>query len=571
MANTFTLQSKTYDGRYMKLTCTQTKNISANTSTITWKLETIGGSVNYYTTGATTLTINGTQAYYKARTSAHSFPCAKGSASGTVTVPHNNDGTKSIAVSFSTAIYTKTISTYSNTWELDANPRGATISSAPNITDITETFTVTYSNPAGTSANTLRLYLSKDNLNTHYAYWDLPKNASSATLNLTDAIREDLRTSSIDLWAEAKFPVYFAIETIIGTYSDWKSLTKECEIVNCNPVMNLTAQDTNEKTLALTGNPNKIIAGYNTLECYLEAYGTKGAEVISRYIELEDGRNSTQSAATFENVTLSTITYAARDNRNVRVEQTHTLDMIHYNPVYCTYSASTAMVGETTAKATIEISGSFFSGSFGAQDNSLTIAINYNGNTGYATPTIGDYGKFTAIFEAEFLYTDNFTFTITASDKLSTMETAEYTLKVIPVFDWSGEDFNFNVPVSIGGVELDYIVEQGTKNSWYYRKWNSGIMECWRRIQITTAVTNTWGNMYVSGAISATNLTYPFGFTEQPILNVNLASFGSGGLIMASGSNYGSATTTGVFEIARGTSSASAQFLLNYHAIGKYK
>ena len=117
----------------------------------------------------------------------------------------------------------------------------------------------------------------------------------------------------------------------------------------------------------------------------------------------------------------------------------------------------------------------------------------------------------------------------------------------------------------------DYIVEQGKKNKWTYRKWNSGIMECWASVQITTDVSNTWGNLYTSGAISATDLTYPYEFAELPYLTVSLMPFGVGGLIMAPGSTYSGNTQTGAFEIARGASTTNAKYLFAYHAIGRWK
>ena len=100
--------SNTYEGRYLRLDITETVNASSNSSTLTWKLTSAGGSVNYYTIGTTTITINGTQVYYKAQTdwSTRTFPAATGSTSGTLTIKHNADGTKTgVSVSFKTRVY----------------------------------------------------------------------------------------------------------------------------------------------------------------------------------------------------------------------------------------------------------------------------------------------------------------------------------------------------------------------------------------------------------------------------------------------------------------------------------
>lgn len=130
--------SKSYDGRYLQLTITESVNVVENTSTLTWVLQSLGGSVNYYTTGPTTVTINGTQVYYKASTawSTSQFPAAKGSTSGTITVAHDSNGSKSISVGFSTAIYTSTVTEHGGTMVLSNIDRAAP-SVSVNVSSIT--------------------------------------------------------------------------------------------------------------------------------------------------------------------------------------------------------------------------------------------------------------------------------------------------------------------------------------------------------------------------------------------------------------------------------------------------
>lgn len=130
--------SKSYKGRYLQLTITESVNVVENTSTLTWVLQSLGGSVNYYTTGPTTVTINGTQVYYKARTawSTSQFPAAKGSTSGTITVAHDSNGSKSISVGFSTAIYTSTVTEHGGTMALSNIDRAAP-SVSVNVSSIT--------------------------------------------------------------------------------------------------------------------------------------------------------------------------------------------------------------------------------------------------------------------------------------------------------------------------------------------------------------------------------------------------------------------------------------------------
>ena len=148
-----TFKSNSYKGRYLQLTITESVNVKANTSTLTWTLQCLGGSANYYSTAPTTVTINGTVVYSKGATSWGSkvFPAAKGSTSGTITVAHGSDGKKSITVGFSTRVYYSTAQEYGGSMTLTNIDRTApTVTLATsNITASSVKITVT----ASTTAN----------------------------------------------------------------------------------------------------------------------------------------------------------------------------------------------------------------------------------------------------------------------------------------------------------------------------------------------------------------------------------------------------------------------------------
>lgn len=134
MASSITLTSNKHNSRYFKLECTQESNGSAeNSSTIKWKLSAVGDDT-WYSTGPTKVVINGTTVYSKDRVSWDygKFPAAQGSTSGTLVVPHASDGTKKITVKFSTAIYSSTVTEYSDSWTLDSIPRYGTVSHSLN-------------------------------------------------------------------------------------------------------------------------------------------------------------------------------------------------------------------------------------------------------------------------------------------------------------------------------------------------------------------------------------------------------------------------------------------------------
>ena len=123
------------------------------------------------------------------------------------------------------------------------------------------------------------------------------------------------------------------------------------------------------------------------------------------------------------------------------------------------------------------------------------------------------------------------------------------------------------------GSMTDFVIEQGESGGWTYRKWNSGIAECWCKKSIATTITTAWGSLYTSGGLTSSNLTFPFTFSEIPVVNVSTSSNGAGCFVISSGSwGSTSTTSTGIYELVRGTSSASAQtYVLNYQVTGNWK
>ena len=290
-----TLYSKnSYEGRKLRLYCTSTTNIANNTSTINWTLYSEGGSSSYYSTGPTTVKINNVEVYSKSRVnySSQTFPAKKGSTSGTLTVTHNSDGKKSISVSLATAIYTSTVTTNSTTWTLDDIPRYATLTSAPNFTDI-QNPTIEYSNPAGSNVTSLQACISLTGSTDDIAYRDVPITGTSYTFNLTEAERNVLRQATTTSNTRT---VKFYLKTVISGETFYSViLNKTFTIVNANPTFNVAYLDTNSTTTAITGNNQQIIQNKSTLQINItNATALKYATLSSASINI-NGVVTTQS------------------------------------------------------------------------------------------------------------------------------------------------------------------------------------------------------------------------------------------------------------------------------------
>lgn len=63
--------------------------------------------------------------------------------------------------------------------------------------------------------------------------------------------------------------------------------------------------------------------------------------------------------------------------------------------------------------------------------------------------------------------------------------------------------------------EVDYVVEFGFNNGWYYRKWKSGRAECYGTLDVSTIIQETVGSVYRDCNV-INKLEYPFTFSGVP-------------------------------------------------------
>lgn len=154
MALSGTVNTSKYDGRYLRLSWTATQSVANNTSTIKWTLSAVGGNSSWYKTGPVTCTINGTTVYSSSsRVSMYTGTIDTGS----ITISHNTDGSKSFSISIQAAIYTNAVNcTGSGTFTLDKIARTPSAPSTVtatanngNYVSIGDTVTIRWSGASG--------------------------------------------------------------------------------------------------------------------------------------------------------------------------------------------------------------------------------------------------------------------------------------------------------------------------------------------------------------------------------------------------------------------------------------
>jgi hypothetical protein len=130
-------------------------------------------------------------------------------------------------------------------------------------------------------------------------------------------------------------------------------------------------------------------------------------------------------------------------------------------------------------------------------------------------------------------------------------------------------DFGMPVMFSGGG---DFVVEQGTKDGWTYRKWNSGLGECWKTLTHQTAITTAWGSWYHGTATSRQN--YPFGFAAKPkeIASLTAGSYQAILFPEKEGNGVNGSSASACYNVCRPSSiTTTMEFYISLYVSGRWK
>lgn len=133
MASSGSITTGQKEGRSITLSWTlSSQNIEKNTSTIAWTLKGSGGtSTSWVMAGGFKAVINGTTVYSSSADSRIKLYNGTTVASGSLTIAHNSDGTKSFSLSCEAGVYTYAVSvSASGTHTLNTIPRASSVSAA---------------------------------------------------------------------------------------------------------------------------------------------------------------------------------------------------------------------------------------------------------------------------------------------------------------------------------------------------------------------------------------------------------------------------------------------------------
>lgn len=424
------------------------QSIANNNSVVSWSLKLIStsGSISSSASKSWNVTVNGTN-YSGTNTVGIGTNSTKTLASGTTTIAHNADGTKSFSFSFSQQF---DISYSGVGWIGTKNGGGSgTLTTIPRTSSVSATNAnigenITISINRASSSFTHTLSYSFCNLNGTIA---TKTSSTSVSWTLPTSFYAQIPNSKSS-WGTITCDTYSGSTKIGSSTCRFNVYVKES---TNKPEISATVVDTNATTKALTGDENKIIKYYSTAKFTLTASPKNSATISSRSVTY-NGKTVTGGSGNswtdqFSNAVAGSFQFGVTDSRGYSNSVTVNKTLINYVKITCAMTTSNPTA---SGECTLTIKGNYFNGSFGSTNNTLTVQYKKDsGSWTNATATLSG-NTYTATVKITGLdYTQAYTFQARATDKLATVTTPSKTIKSTPIFDWGSDNFHFHVPVYI--------------------------------------------------------------------------------------------------------------------------
>ena len=261
MATSGSFNTSAYSNRYLKFSWSvQSQSVASNTTTISWSLTGAGSASGYYKAGNFKVVINGSTVYSTSQNDRINLYNGTQVASGTFTIAHNSDGTKSFTASAQAGIYTYAVNcTGSGTFTLPTIARASIINSVTG-SRITDTFSVTTTKYSTAFTNTLQIAVGGT------VYQSIGNYVSGTSFTLSNA----LKTAIYNATPTSKtVTLGFSLVTYNGSTVVGTSATTNVTVTinNSNPTIGgVTYKDNNNTTVAITGNNQYIIRNKSNLQ-----------------------------------------------------------------------------------------------------------------------------------------------------------------------------------------------------------------------------------------------------------------------------------------------------------------
>lgn len=263
MATSGTFKTSAYEGACLQFDWTlKSQSPVNNQSVISWTLKGAGIRSGYwYMAGPFKCTVNGTVVYQSsARIKLYTGTVV---ASGEIAIGHDTNGSKSFSAYAECAIYTSAV-----------NCKGSGSWSLPDISRASQPSLNTWPNnsPEFNIGDTIVVHMNrKSTVFTHTVVLKFGSYSYTIGTGVTDNISLNTQTISENLYAQMPNSNSMTGEIDVTTYSGSTVIgTSSCAIiahvVNSNPTFDVSYEDSNSKTVAITGDNQYIIRNNSTLK-----------------------------------------------------------------------------------------------------------------------------------------------------------------------------------------------------------------------------------------------------------------------------------------------------------------
>lgn len=263
MATSGTFKTSAYEGACLQFDWTlKSQSTASNQSVISWTLKGAGIKSGYwYMAGPFKCIINGATVYQSStRIKLYTGTLV---ASGEIAIGHDNNGAKSFSAYAECAIYTSAV-----------NCKGSDSWSLPDIGRASQPSLNTWPNnsPNFNIGDTIVVHMNrKSTVFTHTVVLKLGSYSYTIGTDVTDNISLDTDRIASNLYAQMPDSNEMKGEIVVTTYSGSTEIgTSSCAIiahvVNSNPTFDVSYEDSNSKTVAITENNQYIIRNNSTLK-----------------------------------------------------------------------------------------------------------------------------------------------------------------------------------------------------------------------------------------------------------------------------------------------------------------
>lgn len=362
-------------------------------------------------------------------------------------ISHADDGKKSIVITFS---FDGKLSSYypngsiSKTVELPTIPRTSSVTCADgnigsattiNINRASSTFTHTLIYSFQGLTGTIATKTSNTSIG-----WTIPTSFYSKIPNANSGSG----TISCNTYSG---------DTLIGS----STCTFNAFVINSNPTISGTVEDTNTNSITATGDKNKLIKYISNAKVVITATPKNSATISSVKI-VNGSQTKTTTTSTINSVDSGTFNLSCIDSRGLSASATVTKTLIEYiKPVITGVTLARPSTTSNTINASVQ--GLCFNGSFGVKTNSFELKWRYKKSTetswsSYTVVTAtrtGNNFSFSGELGTDFSYTEAYNFEFVLSDYFISNTYSATVTRGLPIIDIGKDDVNVNGTLSESG------------------------------------------------------------------------------------------------------------------------